>query len=403
MLICALVLAGRSAHAVQKTTSTGVPLRWFGKYPIVTIYPNIVFSNPEAGDHARQVAAVVSAANTWTTTGSANIGFKIGNNQALVATDTTKCDQYSVIGTKLTTNPELTRWLKYVQEHNIAGFISTDGNATTYLCGDPTTGQIISADTIFYNNLFRFATQDQPTGNTLDLETAALHELGHTVGLDHSDNGAPVMKARYSFGKASIQRVLTPDDQQSLVDIYGLRLEDCNGLDDDGNGIIDDIPICWSYTERFVDVCTSAHWSSTNGVCFPGQKATQGCNMCAKLMPNMGCGQQDATCWERDHVDFYTYKAKPPVGNFVELFHCFENGANFYSTQGCQTYGDPSSLGFIGLAPFGQAQKPFYVCEWTPPGWIREWFITFNQPDECVKYGGKLVGPQPWGYVRPYP
>jgi hypothetical protein len=51
-----------------------------------------------------------------------------------------------------------------------------------------------------------------------DLESAALHELGHILGLDHSDVPDAVMATPLSF--ASTRRVLTPDDLAGIRQLY---------------------------------------------------------------------------------------------------------------------------------------------------------------------------------------
>jgi hypothetical protein len=54
-----------------------------------------------------------------------------------------------------------------------------------------------------------------PTG--IDLATVALHELGHTFGLNHSDNRQAVMFAYYG----GILMDLFPDDIEGIQSIYG--------------------------------------------------------------------------------------------------------------------------------------------------------------------------------------
>ncbi len=51
-----------------------------------------------------------------------------------------------------------------------------------------------------------------------DLESIVLHEVGHFIGLNHSDNGEAVMYASYSPG--SVSRKLQADDLKALCTVY---------------------------------------------------------------------------------------------------------------------------------------------------------------------------------------
>lgn len=57
---------------------------------------------------------------------------------------------------------------------------------------------------------------DDNPSTGFDLETVALHELGHALGLDHSSDRNSVMYAAYS----GIRRMLTADDKKRLKDLY---------------------------------------------------------------------------------------------------------------------------------------------------------------------------------------
>lgn len=58
---------------------------------------------------------------------------------------------------------------------------------------------------------------DGPSG--VDLASVALHELGHTIGLDHDPAGDSVMNSAYT----QVRRELTPGDARAARQIYGFR------------------------------------------------------------------------------------------------------------------------------------------------------------------------------------
>lgn len=60
-----------------------------------------------------------------------------------------------------------------------------------------------------------------------DLQSIVLHEVGHFIGLNHSDNGEAVMYASYSPG--SVSRKLQADDLNALCTVYpSTRVATCN-------------------------------------------------------------------------------------------------------------------------------------------------------------------------------
>ncbi len=54
-------------------------------------------------------------------------------------------------------------------------------------------------------------------GGSLDIQTVALHEMGHLLGLGHSSSGSAVMQPSYH----GIDRDLATDDVNGLIAIYG--------------------------------------------------------------------------------------------------------------------------------------------------------------------------------------
>lgn len=105
--------------------------------------------------------------------------------------------------------------------------------ATSFLI-DNTTGEIVESD-IFFNSFFNWSVSTGGTTGQFDLESIAVHEIGHMLGLGHSAIGetevrpggrrvlgAEAVMFPIAFSSGNIQdRVLKADDIAGITDIYG--------------------------------------------------------------------------------------------------------------------------------------------------------------------------------------
>jgi hypothetical protein len=105
--------------------------------------------------------------------------------------------------------------------------------ATSFLI-DNQTGEIVESD-IFFNTFFNWTTASGGTAGQFDLESIAVHEIGHLLGLGHSaigetelgEGGRRVLGAEavmfpIAFSSGNIQsRELKADDIAGITDIYG--------------------------------------------------------------------------------------------------------------------------------------------------------------------------------------
>ncbi|MGE0040568.1 MAG: matrixin family metalloprotease [Vicinamibacterales bacterium] len=105
--------------------------------------------------------------------------------------------------------------------------------ATSFLL-DTATGAIIEAD-VFFNTRFDWSTADAGVPGRVDLQSVALHEIGHLLGLGHSAigetellpsggrrviaSGAVMFPVAFAAGSTA-NRVLTPDDIAGVSDLY---------------------------------------------------------------------------------------------------------------------------------------------------------------------------------------
>lgn len=209
---CAAVVIGGTAHAYLKfgTTENGqtVTLRW-RQLPVGYLVTNRSAPGVSAADFA---AAVRRAFDTWQQVPTANVSFEFGGATSVEPGDN---DGRTVLG--FDARPDLDRVL----------------GATSYTF-DLRTGAIIEAD-IFFNTTFDWSVAPGGEPGRFDLESIALHEIGHLVGLGHSALGETELRpsggrrviaaasAMFPIARAagSIDgRALDPDDIAGVSDVY---------------------------------------------------------------------------------------------------------------------------------------------------------------------------------------
>jgi Matrixin len=155
--------------------------------------------------------AVGRAFATWEALPTASITYQFGGFTSALAGDE---DGQSTLG--FDDRPELDRVL-----------------ASTSLLVDDVTGELVEAD-IFFNSAFAWSVAANGEANHYDLETIALHEIGHFSGLGHSALGeteltghgrrvtsAEAVMFPIAFGPGNVaNRTLRADDIAGISDLY---------------------------------------------------------------------------------------------------------------------------------------------------------------------------------------
>src|SRR5918993_2980173 len=98
---------------------------------------------------------------------------------------------------------------------------------------DTVTGEIIESD-IFFNSAFLWSAAAAGEAGRQDIESIALHEIGHMLGLGHSMLGeteliaggrrvvgAEAVMFPIAFSAGGLNRALRADDMAGIADIYG--------------------------------------------------------------------------------------------------------------------------------------------------------------------------------------
>ena len=180
---------------------TTMPVRWFATDRGV---PGV--------SSAQFRSALESAFNTWHEVPTASIQSVFGG---MTSVEPFQDDGLSVLGFQ--DHPEMDRVL----------------GATTFVFDDES-GELTEAD-IFFNSSFEWSTAVGGDATRFDLESVALHEIGHFLGLGHSAVGETEMRPEggrrvlgsgavmfpIALGRGSIaDRVLQPDDIAGISDLY---------------------------------------------------------------------------------------------------------------------------------------------------------------------------------------
>jgi hypothetical protein len=186
-----------------------IVLTW--KQTPVDYFVSVTNSGIAGVDPSDMQAAFGRAFATWQAVPTASISYNfVGFTSALPGED----DGMSTLG--FVSRPDLDRVLA----------------ATNFLV-DSVTGAVVESD-IFFNSAYQWSVAPSGEANRYDLESVALHEIGHLSGLSHSalgetellDGGGRRVIATDSvmfpiaFPQGTVNRTLHDDDIAGISDLY---------------------------------------------------------------------------------------------------------------------------------------------------------------------------------------
>ena len=163
-----------------------------------------ISSNQLTADCNNEDLAIQAAFNTWEAVSTSYMAFSRGTDKETSDSEYGIDNVTNIIGWPDTWDHGSTAlavtWMNY--------------NAATY--------RITDRDIEFNDTDFDWDTSGSPVGDDIDVETVALHEIGHFCGLGHSGSSSSIMYPTY----AGVRITLHAYDEQSISYVYFIGTDD---------------------------------------------------------------------------------------------------------------------------------------------------------------------------------
>lgn len=200
----------------QYFTSNGRPVRWYQTEVDIRVDENGTADVPGDGEFD----AVRESLKTWNDVACPH--------PVLVDGGTTSGEVPGESGGNLVIWEDASQWTHVDRPKVIA---------LTTLYFNDSNGVVVKFDMEFADHKFQFTTTDDPAESHTDVQNTVTHEMGHVLGLDHSQIVESTMFFKTDNDDPFQMRTLHDDDVEGLCAVYdsGLVLPDGQSIPDGGS------------------------------------------------------------------------------------------------------------------------------------------------------------------------